>query len=180
MIHPILDEPLAHSIEDLSEDTGLHDGEGHHLPSLLDALSDLPVSQSNYACAVDLNDLLVSEETVPSDVDVIIEIRDCNRVSPCLAAELLTAMAATRPAFTFTPSLPARSLWRRRLRARGLSLTPSTMLLTGELLSRQCTQSAPLPASSVLPRVSSWSPNLRPAMAAGLPGTTRTTKTPLL
>ena len=67
MIHPILDEPLAHSIENLSEDTGLHDGEGDHLPSLLDALSDLPVRQSDHAGSVDLDDLLVSEETVPSN-----------------------------------------------------------------------------------------------------------------
>ena len=33
---------------------------------------------------------------------------------------------------------------------------------------------------SHLPRVSTWSPNLSPAMAAGLPGTTRDTNTPLL
>ena len=66
MIHPILYEPLAHSIEDLPEDPGLHDGEGDHLPSLLDVLSDLPVSQSDHAGAVDLNDLVVSEEAVPS------------------------------------------------------------------------------------------------------------------
>ena len=33
---------------------------------------------------------------------------------------------------------------------------------------------------SHLPRVRTWSPNLRPAMAAGLPGTTRDTNTPLL
>ena len=42
-----------------------------------------------------------------------------------------------------------------------------------------CTLSSVLPASSALPRVSSWSPNLRPAMAAGLPGTTSDTNTPL-
>ena len=72
MIHPILDQPLAHPIEDLSEDTGLHDGEGDHLPSLLDVLSDLPVRQSDHAGAVDLNDLLVSEETVPSEVEMLL------------------------------------------------------------------------------------------------------------
>ena len=135
MIHPILDQPLAHPIEDLSEDTGLHDGEGDHLPSLLDALSDLPVRQSDHAGSVDLDDLLVSEETVPSNS--LLSAQLSPPVSPCLAAELLTAMAATLPAFTFTPSLPARSLWRMRLRARGLSLTPSTMLLTEHLRSRQ-------------------------------------------
>ena len=65
MIHSILHQPLAHSIEDLPEDSGLHDGEGDHLPSLLDGLPDLPVRQPHHAGPVDLNDLLVSEETVP-------------------------------------------------------------------------------------------------------------------
>ena len=71
MIHSILHKPLAHSVEDLPEDTGLHDGEGDHLPSLLDGLPDLPVRQSHHAGAIDLNDLLVSEETVPGNVIII-------------------------------------------------------------------------------------------------------------
>ena len=94
------------------------------------------------------------------------------------------------------PSLPALSLVSTRLRHSGRSRTASTMLFTGLLLGRSsvmchdktrtvtdlsmaCTLSSVLPASSALPRVSSWSPNLRPAMAAGLPGTTSDTNTPL-
>ena len=65
MIHLVLDQPLTHAVDELPEDVGLHDGEGHRVSPELDTVPDLTVAQPDHTGSVDLNDLLVRQKTVP-------------------------------------------------------------------------------------------------------------------
>ena len=65
MVHSILDEPLTHAVDDLPEDAGLHDGEGDDVSPHLHTLPDLSVGEPHHTDPVDLNNLLVCQETVP-------------------------------------------------------------------------------------------------------------------